>query len=62
MGHMPVAGEGGSLEAFRDLDVGRKVFVHINNSNPILCADTPERAEVEAAGWTVAHDGLEVRA
>ena len=62
MGHMSVGGDDGSLAAFRQLDVARKVFVHINNSNPILCADTPERAAVEAAGWTVAHDGLEVHA
>jgi pyrroloquinoline quinone biosynthesis protein B len=60
MGHMSVSGPNGSLAAFRDLDVGRKVFVHINNTNPILLDDSPERAEVEAAGWEVACDGMEI--
>ncbi|HLB79745.1 MAG TPA: pyrroloquinoline quinone biosynthesis protein B, partial [Dongiaceae bacterium] len=48
------------IAAFAPLGVGRKVFVHINNSNPILLADSPERAATEAAGWEVAHDGMEV--
>lgn len=59
MGHMSVSGEDGVIAAFANLDVRRKVFVHINNSNPILLDDSPERAQVEAAGWTVAHDGME---
>lgn len=59
MGHMPVSGPGGTLEAFARLDVKRKVFVHINNSNPMLVSDSPERREVEAAGWAVGEDGLE---
>jgi pyrroloquinoline quinone biosynthesis protein B len=62
MGHMPVAGTDGSLAALAGLGIRRGVYVHINNSNPILCADTPERAEVEAAGWTVAADGMEFEA
>lgn len=61
MGHMPIAGEGGSLEAFAELEIERKVFVHVNNSNPILIEDSPERAAVAAAGWDVARDGLEIR-
>lgn len=60
MGHMSMSGEGGVIAAFRDLGVGRKVFVHVNNTNPVLLEDSPERAEVEAAGWTVAHDGMEL--
>lgn len=60
MGHMSLSGPDGTIEAFRRIDVGRKVAIHINNSNPILLADSPERAEIEAAGWTVAHDGMEV--
>ncbi|MGQ0501186.1 MAG: pyrroloquinoline quinone biosynthesis protein PqqB [Panacagrimonas sp.] len=59
MGHMSVSGEDGVIAAFASLEVRRKVFVHINNSNPILLDDSPERAQVEAAGWTVAHDGME---
>ena len=62
MGHMPIAGEGGCLDALAGLGIKRGVFVHINNSNPILCADTPERAAVEAAGWQVASDGQEFTA
>lgn len=60
MGHMSVSGEAGTIAAFAGLNVKRKVFVHINNSNPILLDDSPERACVEAAGWTVAHDGMEL--
>jgi pyrroloquinoline quinone biosynthesis protein B len=59
MGHMPVSGPGGSLEAFARLDVARKVYVHINNSNPMLVDGSPERRQVEAAGWTVGADGME---
>ncbi|SDG10569.1 pyrroloquinoline quinone biosynthesis protein B [Limimonas halophila] len=62
MGHVPVAGPGGSMAALADVKVRRRVYVHVNNSNPMIRADTPERAEVEAAGWTVAFDGLEVAA
>ena len=60
MGHMSVDGPTGTLAAFRSLDVGRKILIHINNSNPILLGDSPERAMVEAAGWDVAYDGMEV--
>ncbi|MBB5223792.1 pyrroloquinoline quinone biosynthesis protein B [Amaricoccus macauensis] len=62
MGHMPIGGPDGSLAAFAELDVGRKVYVHLNNSNPVLDPRTPERAVVTAAGWTVAGDGMEIRA
>nr|WP_207168826.1 pyrroloquinoline quinone biosynthesis protein PqqB [Rhodovibrio sodomensis] len=62
MGHMPVAGPDGSLAALAGLGIKRSVYVHINNSNPILCADTHERAAVEAAGWDVAADGMEFEA
>jgi hypothetical protein len=40
--------------------VGRKIFVHVNNTNPILLADSPERAIIEKAGWEAAHDGMEI--
>lgn len=61
MGHISVSGPDGALAAFEGLAVGRKVFVHINNTNPMLLEDSPERAEVLRAGWEVAHDGMEVR-
>jgi pyrroloquinoline quinone biosynthesis protein B len=59
MGHMPIEGEGGSLAALAGL-ASRRIFVHINNTNPILVDGSPERRRVEAAGWEVAEDGLEI--
>jgi pyrroloquinoline quinone biosynthesis protein B len=61
MGHMAMSGAEGSLAAFRDLGVRQRVYVHLNNSNPVLREDSPERAEVERAGWEVAWDGMEIR-
>lgn len=58
MGHMSLSGTEGTMAAFRALDVKRKVLVHINNSNPVLLEDSSERAELEAAGWEVARDGM----
>ena len=60
MGHMSVSGPDGSMAAFAPLQVGRKVYIHINNTNPMLLGDSPERSAVQEAGWTVAHDGMEV--
>ena len=60
MGHMSMSGSEGSIAAFATLNVRRKVFVHINNSNPALLDDSPERAELESAGWEVAWDGMEL--
>jgi pyrroloquinoline quinone biosynthesis protein B len=62
MGHMSVSGAGGSIAAFESLAIGRKIFIHINNTNPMLLADSPERAIAEAAGWEIAFDGMEVDA
>jgi pyrroloquinoline quinone biosynthesis protein B len=61
IGHMNMSGEGGTVAQFAPLNVGRKIFIHINNSNPVLRDDSPERAAVERAGWEVAYDGMEVR-
>ncbi len=60
MGHVPLSGPGGTLEALAGLERPRKVLVHINNTNPILLEDSPEREEVLRAGVEVAYDGLEV--
>lgn len=60
MGHMPMSGPEGSLEAFAGLNTGRRIFVHLNNTNPVLVEGSPERAEVEAAGWEIALDGMQV--
>jgi len=60
MGHLPIDGPDGSLAQVPALGVRRTIFVHMNNTNPILLADTPERRVVEDSGMEVAMDGLEV--
>jgi pyrroloquinoline quinone biosynthesis protein B len=60
MGHMSIDGPGGAIAALRDIPVRRRIFIHINNTNPVLLADSPERAQLAAAGWEVAEDGLEI--
>jgi pyrroloquinoline quinone biosynthesis protein B len=60
MGHMAMHGPGGSINAFANLGVARKVYVHMNNTNPVLDPATPERAAAEAAGWTIGEDGMEL--
>ena len=60
MGHMSCAGEMGSMAAFQALDVKRRIFIHINNTNPLLLPDSVERAEAEVRGWEVAYDGMEI--
>ena len=60
MGHLPIGGAGGSLEQLATLDIARKVYIHINNTNPLLIEDSPERRAVEAQGIEVAVDGLEM--
>ena len=57
MGHLPI--RDGSLEVLGKLSTGRKIFTHINNTNPILAGDSPERAAVTAAGLVVGEDGME---
>jgi pyrroloquinoline quinone biosynthesis protein B len=61
MGHVPLSGPGGTLEALARLERPRKVLVHINNTNPILLEDSAERDAVLRAGVEVAYDGLEVQ-
>ena len=60
MGHMCMSGPGGTIAAFAPLGVKRRVFVHINNTNPVLLADTPERRAASAAGWEIGFDGMEI--
>jgi pyrroloquinoline quinone biosynthesis protein B len=60
MGHVPVSGPCGSLAALARLPARRRLYVHVNNTNPLLREDSPERAAVHAAGVEVAHDGLEL--
>jgi pyrroloquinoline quinone biosynthesis protein B len=59
MGHISMSGPEGSLAAFDRLGVRRKIFVHMNNSNPVW-RNGPERAKATAAGWEIARDGMEV--
>ena len=59
MGHMPIDGEGGSLAMLNGLRA-RRIYIHINNTNPILVDGSAEKTKVEAAGWTVAEDGMEI--
>jgi pyrroloquinoline quinone biosynthesis protein B len=61
MGHISMTGAQGSLAAFDALGVKRRIYVHMNNSNPALREGSPERMQVERAGWEVAWDGMEIR-
>lgn len=60
MGHMSMSGPDGSIAAFDGLNVGKRIFVHMNNTNPVLRPDSEERAKAEAAGWTIGQDGMEI--
>lgn len=60
MGHMSMSGPEGSMAAFADVNVGRKIYVHMNNTNPVLRPGSPERQEAEKNGWGVAQDGMEI--
>jgi pyrroloquinoline quinone biosynthesis protein B len=60
MGHIAMSGERGAIEAFAGLDIGQKLFLHINNSNPALLQGSAERKIAEAAGWQIPSDGTEI--
>jgi len=60
MGHIPMDGPEGSLKALASVNVKRKVYVHINNTNPVWDPASWERSRVEQAGWEVARDGMEI--
>ena len=60
MGHLPISGPGGSLEQLAPLPIERRIYVHVNNTNPILLEDSPERRAVEEHGLEVAVDGLDL--
>jgi pyrroloquinoline quinone biosynthesis protein B len=61
MGHLAMSGAAGSIAGLASVAVGRRIFVHINNTNPVLDENSPEHAAVRAAGWEVAFDGMEVQ-
>jgi pyrroloquinoline quinone biosynthesis protein B len=59
MGHIAMSGDSGAIAALAGLDIDRKVFLHINNSNPALLRDSTERKTAEHAGWQIPADGTE---
>ena len=61
MGHVPIDGPGGSLAWLSPLPIERKIYIHMNNTNPILLDDSPQRRAVERHGMEVAMDGLELQ-
>ena len=61
MGHMPISGAGVSLAWLAELRVSRKIYIHLNNTNPALIEGSPERLAIEAAGVEVAFDSMEVK-
>ncbi len=60
MGHMSMSGPDGSMAAFDGLDVGRRIYVHMNNTNPVLRPTSDQRRIAEDAGWTIGQDGMEI--
>ncbi|MBS9478025.1 pyrroloquinoline quinone biosynthesis protein PqqB [Ancylobacter radicis] len=60
MGHMSMSGDEGSMAALAGLDIGRRIYVHINNTNPVLIDGSPERVTANRAGWEIAEDGMEI--
>ena len=61
LAHWPVGGQRGSLAMLSKVTAPRRVFIHINNTNPMLREDSTERKTIEAAGWSVAWDGMEIK-
>ncbi len=59
MGHMPISGPRGSLARMASITDRRRIYIHINNTNPILDEESAARREVEQAGWEVAFDGMD---
>jgi pyrroloquinoline quinone biosynthesis protein B len=60
MGHISMSGTAGAIEALAGLDIDRKIFLHINNSNPALLRGSSERKIAESAGWQIPADGTEI--
>jgi pyrroloquinoline quinone biosynthesis protein B len=58
IGHLPQSGPGGMIESLARWPDKRRVLIHINNTNPILDEDSPERAQLDEAGIEVAYDGM----
>ena len=61
MGHLPQSGPGGMIDVLKPLKAGRKILIHINNTNPTLNEDSAERRTLDAAAIEVAYDGMEIQ-
>ena len=60
MGHIAMSGDNGAIAALADLGIDSKIFLHINNSNPVLLRDSAERKIADRAGWQIPADGMEI--
>jgi pyrroloquinoline quinone biosynthesis protein B len=60
MGHVAMTGPNGSIALLEQSQIGRKIFIHLNNTNPVLIEGSSERRTVESAGWEIAYDGMEL--
>lgn len=61
MAHLPVGGGDGSLRKLAGVRASKRIYIHINNTNPLLRPRSPERKQAEAEGWEIAYDGMEVK-
>ena len=61
MGHISMSGPEGSLESFKDLEIQRKIFIHINTTNPALLENSKERKTANDLGWEIAYDSMEIK-
>jgi pyrroloquinoline quinone biosynthesis protein B len=60
MGHIAMSGESGAIKRLSDIGIGRKIFLHINNSNPAWLHASPERQTLEREGWQIPAEGMEI--
>lgn len=60
IGHIPQSGKGGMMEVLAAYPQARRVLIHINNTNPILNEESPQRRELEASGIEVSYDGMDI--
>lgn len=61
IGHVPLAGADGTIQLMTDIGSPEKIFVHINNTNPILDPRSAECGAVLQAGWKIGYDGWELK-
>ena len=61
MGHISMHGSKGSIESFKNINIKRKIFIHINTTNPALLENSDERKIANEAGWEIAYDNMELK-